>query len=662
MKPNTASASCHSAATLRCSDKTTIQLTPREEAERIRQQKEKTDDGTETTEVADMSDTSNADADNSDTSTSSIDTDEEFELDPRSYPAKSVPARMAIISAGVIMNLIFAVIFAAVAYRVGVRITPAVIGGTSAGDPAWVAGIQPGDHIVKIGKDGKRSPFLRYGPDLQMSVVLNGGDDGPMDLSILRDGEEKVYSITPTKRNKEIKGVPAIIGVVSAKDNKLHQRIPSLPYSAAGNTSKPFQKGDEVIALDGKVFDKTVDMFEELANRPDDAITFTVQRWPEDIKEEDKVSGSVKPEKLHIDVPAANVRITGLQMEMGPATAIRRGSPAEQAGFQVGDIIQSINGQPVNDPMRLPSLFLSHVESGSSVPVKVKRGADVVTVDVTPERPKFYPEWVGPGSPIGIESIGLAVRVTRTVANVVPNSSADVAGLQPGDKIANVEFAPKTDEVKKQMEELKVNYNTEIELTDELPSWPTVHFAIQQLHPKTDVHITYLRGDEKRKAVVTPAVAEDWFTPSRGLFFDMQSVVHQTPFWGEAWRLGARETWERSLQVIGIVKRLFMGRISVTNLSGPLGILQVAGSAASEGIPTLLIFLTMLSANLAVLNFLPIPALDGGHMVFLAAEGIRGKPVDETLQMKLSVLGIGFLLLLMFVATFMDIGRQFFGM
>jgi regulator of sigma E protease len=83
----------------------------------------------------------------------------------------------------------------------------------------------------------------------------------------------------------------------------------------------------------------------------------------------------------------------------------------------------------------------------------------------------------------------------------------------------------------------------------------------------------------------------------------------------------------------------------------------VAGSFASQGPSALLLFLTMLSANLAVLNFLPIPALDGGHMLFLSAEAVRGKPVDERLQMRLTIVGVICLLSLMVFATLMDIQR-----
>ena len=101
------------------------------------------------------------------------------------------------------------------------------------------------------------------------------------------------------------------------------------------------------------------------------------------------------------------------------------------------------------------------------------------------------------------------------------------------------------------------------------------------------------------------------------------------------------------MRVVGFLQKLFAGSISPKNLGGPISIAAVAGSEASQGIARLLMFLTFLSANLAILNFLPIPALDGGHMVFLLAEGIRGKPVDERMQVALTLAGVACLLGLM---------------
>jgi regulator of sigma E protease len=97
--------------------------------------------------------------------------------------------------------------------------------------------------------------------------------------------------------------------------------------------------------------------------------------------------------------------------------------------------------------------------------------------------------------------------------------------------------------------------------------------------------------------------------------------------------------------------------VPFTALGGPGTIAMVAGSAASEGLATFLVFLTMLSANLAVLNFLPIPVLDGGHMVFLAYEGIRGRPAPARFVIALHMLGFVFLIGLMLFVIGLDIVR-----
>ena len=110
-------------------------------------------------------------------------------------------------------------------------------------------------------------------------------------------------------------------------------------------------------------------------------------------------------------------------------------------------------------------------------------------------------------------------------------------------------------------------------------------------------------------------------------------------------------------QVITVLKKLATGKLAVTNLGGPGTIIAVAAMESSEGPARLLLFLTLISANLAVVNFLPIPVLDGGHMMFLTYEGIRGKPMNEQIQFKLTLLGLVMVLTLMVCVIGLDINR-----
>ena len=136
--------------------------------------------------------------------------------------------------------------------------------------------------------------------------------------------------------------------------------------------------------------------------------------------------------------------------------------------------------------------------------------------------------------------------------------------------------------------------------------------------------------------------------------------IHTAASWVEATLLGVREIKERGAQVAQFLGLLATGQLSPKQLGGPVAIAQIAGSEASRGVPSLLLFLTFLSVNLAILNFLPIPALDGGHMVFLSWEMITGKPPNERLQMMLTLVSVGALLALMLFVIGNDIHRMFF--
>ena len=246
----------------------------------------------------------------------------------------------------------------------------------------------------------------------------------------------------------------------------------------------------------------------------------------------------------------------------------------------------------------------------------------------------------------------------NVVAAVEDNSPAAKAGLQPGDRITSVQFlAPAKDEAQASARKS----GEPVELNAEQQNWYYVHAAMQVAKPGTQVALTYVRKgdkpDAKRSATLESVPSDRWFYPWRGLILTGLTQVRTAESWGEACRLGLRETREKVVEVGQVLHRLVTGRISMKNLGGPIMIMVAAGSEASKGIPSLLVFLTFLSANLAVLNILPIPVLDGGHLMFLAAEGIRRKPVDERLQLWLTLIGFALLVALMIYVFWLDICR-----
>ena len=142
------------------------------------------------------------------------------------------------------------------------------------------------------------------------------------------------------------------------------------------------------------------------------------------------------------------------------------------------------------------------------------------------------------------------------------------------------------------------------------------------------------------------AYDSDVMDVTRGFLLESVSDTRIATSWGDAFRLGLQETRDGVGFVLHVLKRI-ANRDTIKNLGGPGVSVYSATQSASAGYSKLLLFLTILSANLAVVNILPIPVLDGGHLVFLLWEGIFRKPLDERVVMGLTFAGLSFILGLM---------------
>jgi regulator of sigma E protease len=143
---------------------------------------------------------------------------------------------------------------------------------------------------------------------------------------------------------------------------------------------------------------------------------------------------------------------------------------------------------------------------------------------------------------------------------------------------------------------------------------------------------------------VAPVAPDDWVRE-----------VHPGPV--KAFVMGVDKTWSLIVLTLDSLWKMLMGDVSVKNLSGPITIAKVAGDSASGGLIVFVNFLALLSVSLGVLNLLPVPMLDGGHILFYTAELIRGKPLPESVQIAAVKVGMMLLLMLMIVAFYNDISR-----
>jgi regulator of sigma E protease len=250
---------------------------------------------------------------------------------------------------------------------------------------------------------------------------------------------------------------------------------------------------------------------------------------------------------------------------------------------------------------------------------------------------------------MGADAIGIAYRIESEIVGVQPDGPAASAELLPGDTIlkAKIIYTPAKDG--------DTPEPLEIELGRDKPYWPTVFDAMQFVPDGTVVELTVARGNEgePRQIQLAPVPARHAFIAARGLWFKPFERIRMSDSLAEQVRYGWDETAESLTMVFRFLKKLGT-QVPLTALGGPVTIAKAAGYSAAEGLSSLLIFLTMLSANLAVINFMPIPLLDGGHMVFLAYEWVRGRPANERFVVALHTAGFVFIVTLMLYVLALD--------
>ena len=242
------------------------------------------------------------------------------------------------------------------------------------------------------------------------------------------------------------------------------------------------------------------------------------------------------------------------------------------------------------------------------------------------------------------------------VESVEPGSTAETGGLAKGDELVSIKYLL-SDEQKKVDAYSSIKKDPLIEFVDDKTSWAEVDSVLQMLEPETEVELSVKRGDESKSLVMKTAASDVYFQGKRGISLTSLQQNYKSQTWGDALKYGALQVRNDAGRVWKTLVKLVKGKISPKNLGGPGTIAMAATSEATQGTSRLLLFLTFLSANLAIVNFLPIPILDGGHMLFLAYEGIFRRPVSERVQLVLTYAGLIMILGLMLFVLYLDAGR-----
>lgn len=317
----------------------------------------------------------------------------------------------------------------------------------------------------------------------------------------------------------------------------------------------------------------------------------------------------------------ALVLLTGMVMVDGvtvlpytTATNVAEDGPAAAAGLQDGDRIIEVAGDAVTswgDVER--GLLDTYVETEAPVDVIVDRGGKAVVLAYAPVQDES-----------GAWTLGFEPELDSRVGTVKRGGPAWEAGLRYGDRIVAISGEPVA---------------THQEVVERISA-----------SAGTELTLTWMRGAETLTADVTP-VGDAEAGESGKIFYELYSEQRGVGL-GEAVVLGGTMTWNIVEQTAHGLGRLFTGKESAENLSGPIRIAQFSGEVAKWGFDRLLRFIALFSVNLFLLNLLPIPVLDGGHVVFIGYEMIFRRPPNERVQMWATQIGFVALLLLMaFVLT-----------
>jgi len=300
-------------------------------------------------------------------------------------------------------------------------------------------------------------------------------------------------------------------------------------------------------------------------------------------------------------------------------------SPAAEARFQKGDKILEIEGSEVSNWKDVNIQLQTNPDA--MLNIKVDREGAIETISVK-----------AVASPEGIVAIGFGEPIKAQVGKVVPGTPADQAHLEKGDRILAIDGQPVAD-------------------------WEQMSAIIKE-HADKEISLLIDRNGNEITQSIIPETSPETGKGAIGISPYQEEIVKKYGFF-EAIVNGFKEAAAMIVEVVtllfGFLYKLVTGKIALgtagKSLAGPILIAKVSGSAAETGIAPLLQFTCFISINLAVINLFPIPMLDGGHVLYLAIESIKRKPLSQRSLEISQRIGLTLLIFILFLAIYNDISR-----
>ena len=513
------------------------------------------------------------------------------------FSSKSIGQRASVLVAGVALNALLAFVAFIVAFQIGVPFITSEVGDVIPGQPAWQAGIQRGDKITEIG--GIDDPDFE---DIFTVVALSNTTTG-IPIKVKRGNDVFHTEVIPMYDQEH--GLQRI-GIMPATSLEI-DKIFAFENNESPARDAGIQVKDLVVAVNGKRITSESEFREVESQSAGKEITLTLLRNGEEI-----------------EVKATPSKISRWMLGLSGASSIIDGvkynSIASKAGLMKGDEIIEVNSNPIIGFTGFKNAFMEYEDK--TCILTVKRNNKIILLSVPLEDAGAKEEFLKSITPF----YGL------TIDSVVPGFPAEKIGLQPGDKIISLN-------------------------EKELHHWNELLQAVVSGEGKP-ITIGWMRGTEKLTSAIAPQKNGETAAGSIGVKFREKTEFKKYGLIGSC-VVGVQKAVINVQRLYLTLSGFFSQRLSTKNVGGFILIAQASYESAKVGMGKLVYFLGILSLQLALLNILPVPVLDGGHLLFLLIEKIKGSPVSQKTLSIAHYIGFAMIISLVIYATRNDIMRLF---
>ena len=518
----------------------------------------------------------------------------------RSFLGQRYSNKLAIVVAGSAMNIILSLVLFIGLFRVGIELPAPKVGGLVQGYPAAYSALERGDVIKSV--NGREATDFT---DLKIAVALTT-PGRPVHLEVERAGERFAETLYPIAGGEGIATVGIVPYATLEVERFIDFKAPKDEDADGGEVIKSPARaaglgpGWVITALNGRPVETWYDLEDRLYGNGLSPYSLTA------VKGARERTFEITPARD----PAATI---GVSMTSLVVDKVEKGSLAAEMGLETGDKIVGLGETETKGPMHLQYLLARHMEAPRALRVVAKGRSRTL-------------DWPRPlESPDEIFE-GLTLKADTSVIMVIPGTPAERLGIMPGDVITAVD-------------------GEEVATSKDL---------MRRLRESTQraIEVAWERDGRRFASSFEPVLID--------ILPGVEEWMHKLGL-ADACRVGVKKAWDFASQVYIIIKRALSGDTGILkSLGGPVTIARASYEIASRKSPTeFLLWLAIISVNLGVVNLLPIPLLDGGHLVVFTVEKLKGSPLSLKTQVAIQYVGLVLILALFIFVTYQDILRIF---